>query len=186
MYRLPAVTTRSGEHDDVHAMLRAAVCVPTKRCLWVPEDAITFVPALLTKIYGDGRALWHLATINQRPAFYVIRGDSAWVQSNWSTSPEIHFGEMTDVIYDDLEAEFGSARLDGEEDDAELLTDGKYAWPALDDEGGCGWAQVDWPKEFDRIVENRAKYGFRGASILKREYAVEDAFARLADDGCPN
>lgn len=186
MYCDPDVMTRSGEHDDIHGMLRNAVCVPIKRYLWVPADMITFVPGLLTTIYGDGRALWHLSTINQRPAFYVIRGDSGWIESNWSSEPAIHFADVLDRIYEDLEDEFGPARLDYEEDDPALLADGEYPWPAVDLEGGCSWCQESWPKQFDHMTERSKTNGWRFPSILRREYASEDSFARLADDGCPN
>lgn len=186
MYREPDVMTRSGQNDPIHDMLRKAVCVPTKRYLWVPEDAITFVPALCDTIYGDGRALFRLATINSRPAFYVIRADSSWEESNWYSGPHLTFGQMTDRIYEDLETQFGRAQLDSEEDDPELLEDGHYPWPALDDENGSGWRVSNWPEEFSSMIEwVLGDFGWRSHSILRREYACEDQVARWLDDGGP-
>lgn len=176
---------RCGIGDPIHEELRRIVCVPTRRYLWVPADEITFVPGLLDTIYGDGRALWHLATINQRPAFYVIRGDSGWIESNHDFSPTVHFGELTDIFYNDLEAQFGIAKLDSEEDDPERLAEGMNPWPAFDDEGGCGWGAVSWPKQFARKLEPSGINGWRHPMILRREYAFEDQYARLADDGGP-
>lgn len=177
-----AVITRCGRNDDIHRLLRAAVCVPTWRYLWVESDGFTFIPALCDTIFGDGRALFRLATCNSRPQFYVIRCDSGWDYSNWGYSPT--FGEHTDEIYEELEEQFGSARLDSEEDDPDILADGINPWPALDDENGCAWARMDWPKlpgiETEQV---RGDHGFRSHTLLTRAYAFEDQFARWADDG---
>lgn len=186
MWTEPAVLTRCGRGDPIHDELRRIISVPTKRHLWVPEDAITFIPALCDTIFGDGRALYHLATCNSRPAYYVIRAHSEWEESNFYCGHRNTFGEFTDAIYQSLEDQFGSARLDSEEDDPELLADGFYPWPALDDENGCGWAIQRWPKEFDGRVEViRNEFGWTRHTLLKREYAFEDQHAQWADDGGP-
>lgn len=69
---------RDGSNDPVHRKLRRAI--EKRKCayLWTPADAITFVPRVLPTIYGDGRALFTIATINQRPAYWVIRACSTW------------------------------------------------------------------------------------------------------------
>lgn len=184
MWNDPDVMKRCGAGDPIHEMLRAAICVPTRRHLWVPADAITFVPALCSTIFGDGRALYTMATCNSRPAFYYIRCDSSWHESNWGDSPT--FGEMIDHVYEALESQFGSARLDEEEDDPERLEDGSNPWPALDDENGSGWAIQRWPQPFRNMVEPvKNEFGWCRHELLKREYAFEDQHARWADDGGP-
>jgi hypothetical protein len=76
--------------DKTHALLKGAIEVWTRRYLWTPADAINFKPALCGNVYGDGRALFGLSTLNLRPAYYVIRGDSGW--------------DCCDVSVDDLAA----------------------------------------------------------------------------------
>lgn len=139
--------TRSGRGDPVHEALRAAICVPIKRYLWTPADEIEFVPALSDTICGDGRALFKLYTINQRPAHYMIRVDSGWAtdsEHRWPyDAPNI--ADFVDDICQALEEEFGCRRADNEEEDEELRENG-YPWPAFDHEGGCSWARMEWPK----------------------------------------
>lgn len=179
----PAVQTRSGRLDHVHEQLRRLVEVPTKRYLWVPADAIKFVPRLCDTIYGDGRALFHLSTLNQRPAFYVIRCCSTWNESNYSM--DRHFGEFTDLMLSDLEEQFGSARPDSEEDDPDIL-ENWHPFPALDDEGGCQWGQCDWPTAMRHMTEFEVRFGYRSnGRLLRSEFASEDQWSRWADDGGP-
>lgn len=72
------VPTRDGSDDPVHMQLRMAIEKRQRSYLWIPEHSITFVPRLLPTIFGDGRALFTIATINQRPAYWVIRACSTW------------------------------------------------------------------------------------------------------------
>jgi hypothetical protein len=174
-----AVTTRCGREDAVHASLRAAISVPTWRYLWIPADGFEFIPELCDTIYGDGRALFKLTTLNSRPRFYVIRADSSWSDSNYCIDGPT-FGEFVDDICWDLEDQFGPARLDSEEDDPDIIADGAYPWPALNDEGGTAWGRMDWPKIPG--IETCFVPGLH-YSLLARAYAVEDQFARWADDG---
>src|SRR6202012_2280696 len=77
--RLPKGASMGSEQDDpIQKRLVAAIGREESGYLWVPADAITFSPRVLPKVYGDGRALFALATINQRPAYWVIRGCSTW------------------------------------------------------------------------------------------------------------
>lgn len=137
---------RSTEGDPVHARLRHWVCVPKRGYLWVPEDAVTFTPALLSRVYGDGRALISLATCNQRPQYYIIRIDSAWecgVDMHAPPgSPELV--EFLDDIYGALEEEFGECEADQDEDDPDIIENG-YPWPAFDGRDGCAWSRMKWP-----------------------------------------
>lgn len=151
--------------DATHAKLVEAIEREKSAYLWTPADTIKFVPHVLPRIYGDGRALFTIATINQRPAYWVIRGCSSWgcgYDSEDNTGPEI--GELIDDLLDDLEDAFGRGvcgysgsslfhphadRIKWckceECDDEENLAE----WPMVNDNGGCSWNRCDWPPGFD-------------------------------------
>lgn len=157
------MTSQRPADDETHTRLVQAIEKPESGYLWVPSDAITFTPYVLPVIYGDGRALFTLATINQRPAYWVIRGCSTWGSASDScdsTGPD--FAEMTDDILTDLEEAFGRGRCgysgsslfhprsdriqwcQCEECDDEY----EAAWPEVDGDGGCSWSRTDWPEGF--------------------------------------
>jgi hypothetical protein len=127
--------------DEVHSKLKRAISKPTRRYLWVPEDEIEFIPALSPRIYGDGRALLKLSTINQRPKFYVLRIDSSWALALDYRAPDgaVDVVEFIDHFVDGLEEDFGPAR----DEDGKLYSDDE--WPAYDDNGGCSWSRMSWP-----------------------------------------
>jgi hypothetical protein len=155
------VSQRDGTHDPVHIRLLRAVGKRRRAYLWIPEDAITFKPALLSAIYGDGRALFTMGTINQRPRYWVIRGDSRWkcgLDREDAGGPD--FAELSDDILTDLEGEFGSG-LCGysgsslfwpkrkRECDCEECSDRFIAkWPMVNGSGGHHWSRMDWPTGF--------------------------------------
>lgn len=135
----------------VQAKLRAAVCKRTRRYLWTPADMITFVPALSNRLYGDGRALLGLTTINSRPQFYVLRIDSRWAIEMDPTAPDDaeQLVDRIDAFAFALEEEFGRGRYDdGGDDEPETARQmaSRRKWPAYDDENGCSWWRMDWPK----------------------------------------
>ena len=154
----------NGSSDPVHKRLRKAIERRERACLWVPEDAITFVPRLLPTYFGDGRALFAIATINQRPAYWVIRACSTWGSGlDREDAPGPDFAEMTDEIMTELEEAFGrgSCGYSGnslfwpKKDrirncQCEECADGQFRarWPMVDDDGGCSWSRMDWPDGF--------------------------------------
>lgn len=157
-----------GATDTVHQRLRKAVEKRRRAYLWTPANAITFTPRLLPVFYGDGRALFTIATINQRPAYWVIRTCSTWecgLDREDSAGPD--FGEMTDEIMTDLEEAFGRGRCGYsgsslfyprkeriQHCQCEECTDRYTArWPEVDDYGGCSWSRIDWPEGF-RTIKN--------------------------------
>lgn len=171
----PQPTTRDGSDDAVHNRLRRAIEKRERSYLWVPEHAITFVPRVLPKIYGDGRALFIIATINQRPAYWVIRACSTWgcgYDREDPTGPD--FGEMTDDILTDLEEAFGNGRCGYSGNSlfwpkkervrncqCEECTD-RYAtarWPMVDGDGGCSWGRIDWPVGFQTVPNPLSRMG---------------------------
>jgi hypothetical protein len=150
----------------MHAKLRRALERRQKSYLWTPEDAITFIPRVLPVIYGDGRALFALTTINQRPAYWIIRGDSAWgcgLDRESGDGPD--FAEFSDEFLTDLEEAFGNGRCSYSgtslfwprreriaDCQCEECTDRFVArWPMVDGGGGCSWSRIDWPKSFPTI-----------------------------------
>ena len=103
---------RDASTDDLHKRLKAAVEVETTNYLWVPADAITFVPPVLSTVYGDGRALFTISTINDRPAYWIVRGDSGWqVQDYHAPDDAPDFGDFTDDILTDLPERFIAAEI---------------------------------------------------------------------------
>lgn len=160
--------SRSTESDPVHAALRHWLCVPMRRHLWVPADAVTFTPQLLSRVYGDGRALIGLTTINNRPRFYYIRIDSSWsIDMDRGAPPDApELREFIDDICWALEDEFGSARPDSEEDDPDILKDDQNPWPAFDDRDGCSWWRVNWPPLLGRRFEPHPYGGWQANLIV--------------------
>lgn len=160
---------REARPDHVHELLRAAIGVPETSYLWVKGDTPEFTPVLCDTIWGDGRALFALATINQRPRYYVIRGDSRW---SCHDSPEDRpdFVDFVDDILIRLEEQFGSGRcnysgsslfwsVDDRECECEYCKgiygdDGEEIehpepvaeWPMVDGYGGCSWSRMEWPR----------------------------------------
>jgi hypothetical protein len=158
--------SRPADGDAIHAKLKRAIEKREKSYLWVPEHSITFVPRVLPTIYGDGRALFAIATINQRPAYWVIRTCSTWgsgMDRGDSSGPD--FAEMTDQVMTDLEDAFGRGRCGYSGNSlfwpkkerilncqCEDCTDQFRArWPMVDDDGGCSWSRIDWPKGFETV-----------------------------------
>lgn len=159
---------REANDDAIHDRLRKAVERRIRSWLWVEGDTPPFRPALLPLIYGDGRALFTLATINQRPRYYVIRCDSGWGSgSDIDDSLGPDFAELTDDILTDLEEAFGDGRCGYSgaslfipkrerrryckcEDCRDM---GIAKWPMVDGSGGCSWSRMDWPAGFT-VVPN--------------------------------
>lgn len=160
--------SRPAGDDPVHAALRKAEERKITSYLWVPGDTKPFIPRVLPLIYGDGRALFNIATINQRPAFWVIRACSTWGSAydhGESSGPD--FAEITDEILTDLEATFGNGRCgysgnslfwprrDRLEDcQCEECDEKGYVakWPMVDGYGGCSWSRRDWPDGFETVA----------------------------------
>lgn len=170
-----------GASDAVHQQLRKAIEKRERAYLWTPADAIVFVPRLLPKFYGDGRALFSLATINQRPAYWIIRGDSGWGSGlDDEDAPGPDFAELTDDLLTALENAFGNGRCGYsgnslfwpkreriKQCQCEECTDsyGPARWPMVDGSGGCSWSRMDWPGGFDTVKNPLS----RGGNLLRAE-----------------
>lgn len=90
-------------------------------------------PALLGKVYGDGKRLLQLFPINERPSYWVVRIDSACVSDD-----ELH--EILDDIYEQIDEQFGSP----DESDLGVGDDRPY-FPMHDGQGSC-WHFVYQPE----------------------------------------
>lgn len=151
--------------DAIQAALVKAIERKGKAALWTPADAITFTPRVLPTVFGDGRALFTLATINQRPAYWVIRACSTW-SSGYECGAAIgsDFGDHTDEILTALEEAFGNGRCGYSGCNlffpkrerikyckCEECSDGSFRarWPMVDGDGGCSWSRMDWPNGFE-------------------------------------
>ncbi len=170
----PDIPRHDGASDPTHNKLRRAIEKRERAYLWVPSDAITFVPRLLPTIYGDGRALFTITTINQRPAYWVIRACSTWgcgLDREDSAGPD--FAEMTDEIMTELEDAFGRGRCGYSGNSlfwpkkhrlrnckCEECSDRfKARWPMVDDDGGCSWSRTDWPAGFQTVPNPLSRRG---------------------------
>ena len=133
----------------VQAKLRAAICKRRRSYLWTPEHMVTFVPALSNRLYGDGRALLGLPTINSRPRYYVLRIDSGWALEMDPSAPDDaeQLADRIDAFSFALEEEFGCGRYEDNSGETETARerDRRRKWPAYDDENGCSWWRMNWP-----------------------------------------
>jgi hypothetical protein len=143
--------------DVAHEALRAWVAEDTKGWLWGQEREIS--PVLCDTVYGDGLKLFRLTTINSRPNYYVVRGDSSWAaELDPDAKTGTDFRDVLDQVLGDIEAQFGRALPEeaefDDEDGAWLDEDGapveKAEWPALDDETGTAWDEIAWPDHVAR------------------------------------
>lgn len=82
-----------------------------------------FKPALLDKVYGDGKQLVQLFPIMERPRYWVVRVDSRCTNSD-------AFFEILDDIYEQIDEQFGSP----DEDDLGVGDDRPY-FPMHDGQG---------------------------------------------------
>lgn len=147
----------------IMAKLRA-MQQPIKRHLWVPADAITFTPQVLQQTFGDGRALFGVGTINSRPAYWIVAGDSSWEcgRDPQAVDGATYIGEHIDDILSALEEEFGSADRAcpcecGEYEysggryrcprTGQFLSERDINFPTVNYGGGCHWFRMDWPDD---------------------------------------
>jgi hypothetical protein len=137
---MTAATRQAAADDPVHAALKSAIEVETIGYLWGQPS--TFTPYVCSKVFGDGRALLALVPLNTRPAYYVVRIDSAWRLGDEEAPGAPDLWDFIDDIELAVEAEFGDAcEADEDAPDEELPRD----WPAYNGNSGCSWARMDWP-----------------------------------------
>jgi hypothetical protein len=165
-FAVPKLISREAGDDPIHAALKQALERRERTWLWIEEHAFWFTPKVLPMIYGDGRALFSLSTINQRPRYWIIRGCSSWgCGSDREDGDGPDFGEFSDEILTDLEEAFGNGRCGYSGNSlfwpkkerklscrCEDCTEAPVAkWPMVDGAGGCSWSRLDWPKAFATV-----------------------------------
>ncbi len=99
--------------------------------LWGQKHFIT--PRLLTMIFGDGKKVIWLSSINVRPAYWVVRIDSSWcIENCWHPKDELKEpSEWLENVYQAIEEEFGT----GEKEDGSLYATAKFPQAC---DLGCG------------------------------------------------
>lgn len=149
----PAIAARDMVIGDLLnlAMLKQAIEVEFIGTLWTDGDSGPMTPYVCESSFGDGLRLVKIFTINQRPNYHVVRVDSGWNESSWADGETI--SDHIDDILSAIEGECGRAGkcLDepcGSCGDTSCRCGDGYsadqAFPALDDENGCSWSQIDW------------------------------------------
>lgn len=154
---VPAVAARDMVIGDLLnlQMLKEAIEVPFLGSLWTHGDSGMLTPYVCECSFGDGLRLLKIATINQRPNYYVVRVHSGW-ESDWSEGDYV--GEHIDDIIEAIIEEVGEARCgysgnslrwpreerirdcQCEQCDDDDISE----WPEIDADGGCSWGWVDW------------------------------------------
>ena len=164
---------RDGTNDIIHIKLRKKIEKRTKGYLWTPSDEISFIPPLVPTIFGDGRALFKVTTINQRPAYWVIRGCSTWKCGDdleiWFDQEPLSgpdFADLSDEILNEIESQYGRGRCGYSGNNLFLpkkerikycqcgeCSDryGTARWPVVDDDCGYAWSRMNWPEGFSTI-----------------------------------
>lgn len=155
---------------EITALLKAAQS-PVKRWLWTEANAVTFTPEVVDEALGDGRALFKVTTIHNRPRYWLVRGCSSW-SCDEAGAPD-DAPEMCDAI-DDVEdaiaGQFGSMSHyerdengDWVDEDGEKLEDGFDDYPTINPADGRMWERIDWP-ELPGVA--LAKHPFSNETIL--------------------
>lgn len=143
--------------EEVTDKLQAAQ-TPIERYLWVPEDAITFTPAVLARTFGDGRALFGFSTVQNRPAYWIVRRCSTWCSALDFKPPHEapDFDEFAYKVMDAIEEEFGASdqyeycSRCGRWRNPETWLFVPKSWveyPVIDPSDGCHWFRLDWPED---------------------------------------
>lgn len=147
----PAIAERDMVIGDLLnlAMLKEVYEQSFLGTLWTEGDSGMLTPYVCECSLGDGLKLIRLFTINQRPNYHIIRVDSSWNESSYADDATI--SEHIDDILSAIEEECGRARGYCEECESEPCEcegapeyDPDAAFPALDDECGCSWAEIGW------------------------------------------
>lgn len=137
--------------DPITAALAAAQ-VETTTTLWT--HPVTFTPRVLERTFGDGRALFRITTINDRPRWWLIRGCSTWTEDNDDHDGLTTLYDEIDEIIQAIADEFGGLPNMESEDNPEEYVDhatglpfdpADLEYPAIDDRTGSFWSHQDWP-----------------------------------------
>ena len=139
------------------AMLREAIEVEFIGSLWTDGDSGPMTPFVCEHSFGDGMHFLKVATINQRPNYWVVRVDSSWREGRigWNYYRDDTVGEHIDDVLTAIAEECGRVGEpygeDGEtcpncdEEWCACNVDSGEQFPALDEDTGCSWGEIPWP-----------------------------------------
>lgn len=110
-----------------------------ERLLWGRPHTVS--PRVLDEVFGDGGALVIITPTNQRPRYYVVAVDSAWV-----ADLDGEFREHVDGILTAIEEEFGEVTecsdLCPDDCDGAGAAHRDREWPAADFSIGVSWGEL--------------------------------------------
>lgn len=140
--------------------LRRQIETPRMGYLW-GQKAGVFTPRLLDKVWGDGRRLFAVYPIFQRPKYVAARVGSS-VKS--LVDEDEHGHCVIDAIYDAAEDQFGRCHCrDCDEDDDEPYPECDGFPADADWGGGSSWSALDWP---DLVEASRARRRYKERHLL--------------------
>lgn len=123
--------------------------------LWTGGTDTTFTPAVVARSFGDGRALFKFTTIQNRPAYWLVRGCTSWTEGHDAPEGRIPFADSADEVVEAIEDEFGGTHhydrdargryVDQETGERIDRGDARVEFPVIESETGCSWALIDWP-----------------------------------------
>lgn len=109
---------------------------PQETSLWGQPSTVK--PAMVPTVFGDGGQLFGFQSVMTRPNYYVLLGHSTW------TSEDI--GDHSEAIMQNIEAAFGNADDERDDEDGEEDED-SARFPAWRDGGASWWV-------FEKIPES--------------------------------
>lgn len=139
--------------DRIHEALVNEMAPVTKH-LWTPKFPVTFTPVVLDKVFGDGRALLRVTTINSRPRYWYVRGCSSWIEEEQDGVEGEPVIDHIDAIVQAIADQFGGLPNMHDEEEEEEYVDpvtglrfdpADITYPQIDDRVGTAWEIVDWP-----------------------------------------
>lgn len=130
--------------------------VPITTSLWVGGCETSFTPMVLTKAFGDGRALFKITTIQNRPAYWLVRGCTNWTESHDAPDGRVSVADVIEEVVEAIEGQFGGTShydrdakgryVDQETNERIERGDARVEFPVIEAETGTSWALTDWPE----------------------------------------
>lgn len=135
--------------------LRSLIERPEFQWLWTPKDGKMRTPALVDKVFGDGRKLMWLTTINNRPNYWVVRVDSSWQSSNDAdpANGDLFIDHVYEIV-EEIEDQFGILARDNY---GETIESKWEPHPVIDTDTATWWGVMHWSEIFRRSDYAAAK-----------------------------
>ena len=142
-YKPDGTTVRTAAPNDAdQKRVRKLACKRERVWLWTEKDAFFFTPVLSEVVYGDGKAVFGFTTCHDRPEYWVVRGDSRWLEDRrnekgWMMEGNDIIKESIDYILENLAIEFGNA-VDQDDED----TGRRSPYPSILIQDGYSWFEL--------------------------------------------